>query len=117
MVKKPLEHQMVQMTHSIAICGLHGHLWVDGVFETLEMVLENEKDLEPPQIVVLWSLHSWCISEDYVFIDGVLKSLNMVCIFYFLWQDTWHFDEALEYCGEIEGICGNLDNLLEYDKP
>ena len=24
MVKKPLEHQMGQMTHSVVICGLHG---------------------------------------------------------------------------------------------
>ena len=117
MVKKPLEHQMVQMTHSVAICGLHGHLWVDGVLEPLAMVLGHEKVLAPPQMVVWWSLYHWSIAEDDVCVNGVLKSMEMGCIFYFWCQDTWNLDEALEDCGELEGICGNLDNLLEYDKP
>ena len=52
MVKYPLEHQIGQMTHSMLICGLHGHLWVDGILEPLDMVLGHEKDLAPPQMVV-----------------------------------------------------------------
>ena len=89
----------------------------DGVLEPLEMVLEIEKDLERPQMVVWWSLYPWRIGEDDVCVNGVLKSMDMGCIFYLWCEDTWHLDEALEDCGELEGICVNLDNLLEYDKP
>ena len=49
MLKKPLEHQMGQMTHFVVICA---YLWLDGLPKLLEMALGHEKGLAPTYMVV-----------------------------------------------------------------
>ena len=47
---------------------------------------------------------------------GVPHTHNVEVMCIPLTKGSWFLDEALEACDELEGTCGNLDNLLEYDQ-